>query len=87
MTYDQAFARTRVAIDDPIHGILEGRFGLVNSERIRCTLASRSEGSTAIYVEAIRPPGTSVAPDSLAVDTLVATFDDVALTTEGGERP
>ena len=69
----QAIDRTlgaHVAVDDRSGGTIEAAFGLVNSERVRCTL--RAAGPhTEIRIEAFFPAGGSRGR-SEAVDALAA---------------
>jgi hypothetical protein len=59
-----------VAIDDRRGGLAEAAFGLVNSERVRCTLSRIDDTNTAVRIEAFFPAGASVHERSLAVDAL-----------------
>jgi len=49
---------------------IEAAFGLVNNERVRCTLERADESLTRVRVEAYFPAGTSVREYSRAVDVL-----------------
>ena len=42
-----------VAIDDRRGGSIEAAFGLVNSERVRCTLTRVGDANTAVRIEAL----------------------------------
>ena len=83
LSYDDAFARALngveqalgayVSVQDPRGGLVEAAFGLVNNERIRCTLERGPDPSrTRIRVEAIFPAGAQVQENSRAVDALAA---------------
>jgi hypothetical protein len=58
---------------------IEVAFGLVRSERLRCSLSSIDEQRTQVRVEAVYPPGSPVPERSLSVDAL--------LTALGGNEP
>ncbi len=49
---------------------IEAAFGLVNNERVRCTLERAGETCTRVRVEAYFPAGSSVRERSHAVDVL-----------------
>jgi hypothetical protein len=78
--YADAVARCRAAIDrvlgatilldDEPGGLIEAGFGLVNSERLRCTLTRLDAQRTAIRVEAFFPAGVDVPETSRNVDAL-----------------
>jgi hypothetical protein len=80
LDYADAYARCRdaidrvlgasVAIDDPAGGLIEAAFGLVNSERLRCTVSRVDAGRTAVRIEAFFPAGTDVPEKSRNVDAL-----------------
>ncbi|HEY1654137.1 MAG TPA: hypothetical protein VGF86_03380 [Candidatus Tumulicola sp.] len=59
-----------VASRDRGSGTIEASFGLVNSERVRCTLQSIDDRRTAIRVEAFFPAGAAPRERSLAVEAL-----------------
>jgi hypothetical protein len=59
-----------VAYDDD--GTIEAAFGLVQSERIRCTIDSLDERRSNVRAEAIYPPGRDVPERSASVDALLA---------------
>jgi hypothetical protein len=59
-----------LAIDDRRGGLIEAAFGLVNSERVRCTLQRTDDSHTAVRIEAFFPAGASVHDRSRAVDAL-----------------
>ena len=75
-----AYARCRAAldsvlgasilVDDEKTGFIEAGFGLVNSERLRCTLSRIDAGHTAIRIEAFFPAGVDVPASSRNVDAL-----------------
>lgn len=77
--YDRAYDRilaamertlgANVALDDRRGGTVEAAFGLVNSERVRCTLRATGAARTEVCVEAFFPAG-SARPNSAAVDAL-----------------
>lgn len=50
---------------------IEVAFGLVRSERLRCTLNSIDERQTQVRVEAVYAPGSPVPERSLPVDALL----------------
>jgi hypothetical protein len=58
---------------------IEIAFGLVRSERLRCTLSPIDERQTHVRVEAVYPPGSPAPERSLSVDALLAALgrDDV----------
>jgi hypothetical protein len=78
--YDVAYSRVlsgielvlgaNVTIDDRRGGLIEAAFGLVNSERVRCTLTRTDESHTHVRVEAFFPAGAAVPDQSRAVDAL-----------------
>jgi len=51
-------------------GAIEAAFGLVNNERVRCTLERAGEAHTRVRVEAYFPAGSAVREHSRAVDVL-----------------
>lgn len=51
-------------------GIIEAAFGLVNSERVRCTLEQVGDARTQVRIEAYFPAGSSLREHSRAVDAL-----------------
>jgi hypothetical protein len=59
-----------VATDDRRAGLIEAAFGLVNNERVRCTLTRIGDARTALHIEAFFPAGTSVRDRSYAVEAL-----------------
>lgn len=77
--YDSAYDRVLGAIErvlganvaaaDRNGGTIEASFGLVNSERVRCTL-QRLDDRTAVRVEAFFPAGAVVRERSRAVNAL-----------------
>ncbi len=80
LDFAAAFARCRAAIDgvlgatifvdDEKTGFIEAGFGLVNSERLRCTLSRIDAGHTSIRIEAFFPAGVDVPATSRNVDAL-----------------
>ena len=78
--YDDAYARAlaafeavlgaNVSIDDRSGGTIEAAFGLVNSERIRCSVSRVDETRTHVRIEAHFPAGVDVPASSRAVDAL-----------------
>lgn len=58
-----------VAASDP-SGVVEAAFGLVNNERVRCTLAAAGAARTAVRIEAYFPAGAKIREHSQAVDVL-----------------
>jgi len=81
-SYDEAYARVltavetvlgaNVALADRTGGRIEARFGLVNNERVACTLERIGETKTRVRVEAYFPAGADVPERSRAVDALAA---------------
>jgi hypothetical protein len=59
-----------VAAQDRDAGTIEAAFGLVNNERVRCTLTRGSDTHTDVRIEAYFPAGSSVREHSRAVDAL-----------------
>jgi hypothetical protein len=59
-----------IAIDDEKGGLIEGAFGLVNSERVRCTLTRVDDTHTNVRIEAIFAAGVEVPKTSRNVDAL-----------------
>jgi hypothetical protein len=86
LDYAAAYARCRAAIDavlgatilvdDEKTGFIEAGFGLVNSERLRCTLTQMDSGHTALRIEAFFPAGVDVPATSRNVDALAAAIAD-----------
>jgi hypothetical protein len=80
LSYNEARSRVLAALertlganvssDDAEPGRIEARFGLVNNERIVCTLERIDDSHTAVRIEAYFPVGTAVPTRSLAVDAL-----------------
>lgn len=78
--YDAAYARVlsaieltlgaNVTVDDRRRGFIEAAFGLVNSERVRCTFERLDTACTRVRVEAFFPAGAIVPSHSRAVDAL-----------------
>ncbi|MBV8117441.1 MAG: hypothetical protein JOZ01_05660 [Candidatus Eremiobacteraeota bacterium] len=78
--YESAFDRVLRAVDGAIGayvavadrrgGTIEAAFGLVNNERVRCTLQPLDETHTTVRIEAFFPATSSVRARSDAVDTL-----------------
>lgn len=79
--YERAYDRVLAAIDrtlgahvardDRAGGTIEAAFGLVNSERVRCSLRARDANNTEVRIEAFFAAGAA-RRHSLAVDTLAA---------------
>jgi hypothetical protein len=79
MPYDEAYDRVRseidatlgatVYIDDRAGKLIEAGFGLVRSERIRCSFEI-GDGATNIRIEAFFAAGAAVPERSAAVDAL-----------------
>jgi len=80
--YDAAFERCRAAIEfvlgasilveDRAGGLIEAGFGLVNSERVRCSLAKIDATHTGVRIEALFAAGVEVPESSRNVDALAA---------------
>jgi hypothetical protein len=78
--YDTAYARVlsaieatlgaSVTLDDRRGGVVEAAFGLVNNERVRCTLERLDCARTKVRVEAFFPAGAHVRARSHAVEAL-----------------
>jgi hypothetical protein len=78
--YDRAYEACRdaiervlgaaIAIDDPKGGLIEAAFGLVNSERLRCTLTRVDDAHTGVRIEAIFSAGVEVPKTSRNVEAL-----------------
>lgn len=78
--YDAAYDRTLeaielalgayVSIDDRKGGLIEAGFGLVNNERVRCSLRAIDDANTSVRVEAFFPAGAQVPERSAAVEAL-----------------
>ncbi len=75
--YDEAYRRVLTGIETALGanasadaGGIEAAFGLVNNERLRCTLERAGESRTRVCVEAYFPAGSSVREYSRAVDVL-----------------
>jgi hypothetical protein len=85
LDYDAAYARVlsaieltlgaNVTIDDRRAGFVEAAFGLVNSERVRCTLERVDASNTRVRIEAFFPAGAAVPAQSRAVDALADTLE------------
>ena len=85
LDYDAAYARVlsaieltlgaNVTIDDRRTGFVEAAFGLVNNERVRCTLECIDASHTRVRIEAFFPAGATVQSHSRAVDALVDTLE------------
>ncbi|HEY5426135.1 MAG TPA: hypothetical protein VIJ77_06245 [Candidatus Tumulicola sp.] len=59
-----------IATDERRGGTIEAAFGLVNNERVRCTLRPIDDSHTAVRVEAFFPAGATVRDRSMAVEAL-----------------
>jgi hypothetical protein len=79
LPYDDAYDRVRseidrtlgatVYVDDRAGRLIEAGFGLVRSERIRCSFEIADE-KTNVRIEALFPAGATVPEKSAAVETL-----------------
>lgn len=84
LDYDTAYDRVlasieaaigaNVTLDDRPAGRIEAAFGVVNSERIACTIESLGEARTALRIEARFPAASDVPQRSGAVDALADTL-------------
>lgn len=63
-----------VTIDDRRAGFIEAAFGVVNSERVRCSFDRVDESHTHVRIEAFFPAGAAVQSSSRAVDALADTL-------------
>jgi hypothetical protein len=80
LSYDAAYARVleeievtlgaNVTTDDRKGRTIEAAFGLVRSERVRCTFEPVGESGTKIRIEAFFAAGATVPEKSAAVDAL-----------------
>jgi hypothetical protein len=61
-----------VTVDDRSGGTIEAAFGLVNSERIRCTFDAGEAAGTQVRIEAFYPAAAEVPERSRAVEALYA---------------
>jgi hypothetical protein len=59
-----------VTIDDRAGLFIEAGFGLVNSERIRCSFDARDPADTRVRIEAIYPAASEIPERSRAVEAL-----------------
>lgn len=85
--YDAAYSRVlsaieltlgaNVAIDDRRSGLIEAAFGLVNSERVRCSFERLDPSNTRVRIEAFFPAGAMIQTNSRAVDALADTLERV----------
>lgn len=85
LDFDSTYARVlsaieltlgaNVTVDDRRTGFIEAAFGLVNNERIRCTVERVDASSTRVRVEAFFPAGALVRSRSPAVDALADTLE------------
>ncbi len=83
--YDTAYARVlsavdltlgaNVTIDDRRTGFLEAAFGLVNSERVRCSFERVDASRTRVRIEAFFAAAANVQSHSRAVDALADTLE------------
>jgi hypothetical protein len=74
LPFDAAYDRVLgayISIDDRRAGFVEAAFGLVNNERVRCSLERIGDDRTSVRVEAFFPAGAVVPERSPAVDALV----------------
>ncbi|HLX26152.1 MAG TPA: hypothetical protein VKR05_04105 [Candidatus Cybelea sp.] len=78
--YDRVLEAIEVAIGanvlygDRASGTIEAAFGLVNNERVRCTLYRISDLVTGVRIEATYPAGIEIPQTSRAVDALADTL-------------
>ena len=76
--YDDARARVLQGIEVALgayvaanrDAVVEAAFGLVNNERVRCTLERSGETQTRVRIEAYFPAGSAVREHSRAVEVL-----------------
>jgi hypothetical protein len=76
---EEAARRVRSAVADVLGAhvssddgqTIDAAFGLVQSERIRCTLVANGAAATVVRVEAIYPPGRDIPERSNAVDAML----------------
>ena len=68
-----------VYVDDRAAGFIEAGFGLVNNERVRCSLERFDDAHTDVLIEAVFPAGASVPERSRAVDALAAYLETETL--------
>ena len=66
-----------VYLSDPEHGVAEAGFGVVRSERIRCTVTADGDGRTRVSVEAIPQAGVQAPERSHNVDALADALENV----------
>jgi hypothetical protein len=59
-----------ISFDDRRDGTIEAAFGLVNNERIRCTVYRIDDARTGVRIEAMYPAGVEIPQYSRAVDAL-----------------
>jgi len=88
LDYDAAYARilsaieltlgASVVIDDRRAGFVEAAFGIVNSERVRCTLERVDASKTHVRIEAFFPAGAMIQSNSRAVDALADSLATVS---------
>jgi hypothetical protein len=79
-TVAQSAERVRRAIADVLGAhvsyddgaTIEAAFGLVQSERIRCSISAIDEHRSHVRAEAVYPPGRAAPERSAAVDALLA---------------
>jgi hypothetical protein len=86
--YDDAYDRVldamvrvlgaNVTLDDRSGRTIEAAFGLVNNERIRCTLWSIDDVQTLVKIEALFPAGSEIPERSRAVDALADWLESCA---------
>jgi hypothetical protein len=78
--FEDTASRVRTAVADVLGAhvtfddgqTIEVAFGLVRSERLRCSLSPIDERQTHARVEAVYPPGSPAPERSLSVETLLA---------------
>jgi hypothetical protein len=66
----EATLGANVYVDDPQGRLMEAGFGLVRSERIRCTFEPSGPASTRVRIEALFPAGAEIPERSAAVEAL-----------------
>lgn len=83
--YDETYRRVLAGIDVALGAnatadgnAIEAAFGLVNNERIRCTLERAGDSRTRVRVEAYFPAGSSVRDYSRAVDVLAGYLESTS---------
>ncbi|HEY1428368.1 MAG TPA: hypothetical protein VGF18_02265 [Candidatus Tumulicola sp.] len=80
VSLEVAARRVRAAVSDVLGahvsyddgGTIEAAFGLVQSERVRCSLSAVDAETTSVRVEAIYPPGREIPQRSNSVDAMLS---------------